>query len=302
MNTILGQGKYSDADLLYIGSSACPGCGSAIGLRQILKALENKVMMIIVGSCSTGYTGSFPYTVFKIPALHSPMAGGPGIGSGLKVALERKGNADVTVLVWAGDGASCDIGLAALSGAAERNEDILYVCYDNEAYMNTGGQRSSATPWGAVTQSTPKENFESRFKKDITEIMASHRIPYAANATVAYPEDLIRKIKKAKTIRGTKFIHLLAPCVTGWRYSSQYTIQLSRLAVDCKVFPIYEVEDGVRYTINIFPKETGIREYLRLQERFKHLNEEQIEFMQKHLDEEWRILRKKIEYSYSLSG
>jgi len=300
MNMALKKERYSKTELLFVSNAACPGCASVLGLRQILKALEYNVMMIVGAGCVGGYTGSYPYTILKIPALHSSMAGGPSIGAGLKAALDAKGNVDTTVFVWAGDGCTCDIGLAALSGAAERNEDILYVCYDNEAYMNTGGQRSSATPWGATTQSTPKENFESKFKKDITEIMASHRIPYAANVSVAYPEDLILKIKKAKSIRGTKFIHLLCPCVTGWSYPSQYTIKLARLAVECKIFPIYEVENGVKYTINIHPKGTDIREYLKLQGRFKHLSKEQIEFLQNHVEEEWRLLGKKVEWSHSL--
>jgi len=173
----------------------------------------------------------------------------------------------------------------------ERNDDFIYACYDNEAYMNTGIQRSSATPWGAWTTTTPVRHPKDRPKKDIVAIMAAHRIPYAATATVAYPEDLVRKFQKAKEIRGAKFIHMLSPCPPGWKMEPAYSIRISRLAVQSKVFPLYEVENGEKYTINVWPKrEAPVREYLKLQGRFSHLTEEDIEFIQKNVDREWERL------------
>jgi pyruvate/2-oxoacid:ferredoxin oxidoreductase beta subunit len=197
------------------------------------------------------------------------------------------------VAVWAGDGGTFDIGLQSLSGAAERNEDFLYICNDNEGYMNTGTQRSSATPQLAWTTTTPVILPKENPKKDIVAIMADHQIPYAATATIAYPEDFLRKVEKAKKIRGTRFIHLLSPCPPGWRIPSELSIKISRLAVRSRVFPLYEIENGRSYTIQEESRVVPVKEYLKLQGRFSHLTEQDIKETQKRVDDAWeRLLRK----------
>ncbi|MBM3297734.1 MAG: pyruvate synthase subunit beta, partial [Candidatus Aminicenantes bacterium] len=199
------------------------------------------------------------------------------------------GDRETTVVGWAGDGGTFDIGLQALSGAAERNEDILYVCYDNEAYMNTGIQRSSATPYGAWTTTTPVKHFKSRPKKDIDAIMAAHRIPYQATASVAYPEDLVKKVKKAKDIKGTRFLHIYAPCPAGWKSRPEDTVKLAKLAVQTGLFPLYEMEYGEKCSLSIKVKERKpVADYARLQGRFRHLKPEELKLMQEETDARWQ--------------
>ncbi len=194
-------------------------------------------------------------------------------------------------MVWAGDGGTFDIGLQALSGAAERNEDILYVCYDNEAYMNTGIQRSSATPWGAWTTTTPEAHPEASPKKDMLAIMAAHRIPYLATATIAYPLDLLEKVRKAKGVRGFRFLHVLSPCPPGWKYADDETIELAHLAVACRVFPLVEVEAGQRWRLTLDPSPPEpVTPYLRRQGRFRHLTEDQEAYIQREVDARWAAI------------
>jgi pyruvate/2-oxoacid:ferredoxin oxidoreductase beta subunit len=196
------------------------------------------------------------------------------------------------VVVWAGDGGTFDIGFQALSAAAERNENILYVCYDNEAYMNTGAQRSSATPLGAWTTTTPAATPKGRPKKDILAILAAHRIPYAATASVAFPEDLMAKVAKARKIQGTRFLHVLAPCPSGWKYEPDLTIQLARLAVETCVFPLLEIEAGARPRLNyVPPRPRPVAEYLAAQGRFGHLAPDALAAIQRAVEEEWADLQ-----------
>jgi pyruvate ferredoxin oxidoreductase beta subunit/2-oxoisovalerate ferredoxin oxidoreductase beta subunit len=212
------------------------------------------------------------------------------VASGIKAALLARGDTETTVVAWAGDGGTFDIGLQALSGAAERNEDILYVCYDNEAYMNTGIQRSSATPLGAWTTTTPGSHTKSHAKKDILAILAAHRIPYAASATLAYPEDLLAKVARARATRGMRFLHLLAPCPPGWKTEDGETIELSRLAVRSRVFPLLEVEDGVTWRLTVRPDPVPVAEYLARQGRFRHLGESEVRAIQEGVDARWAEL------------
>jgi len=198
------------------------------------------------------------------------------------------------LLHWPGleDGGTFDIGIQALSGAAEREDNIIYIVYDNEAYMNTGIQRSSATPHGAWTTTTPVKHYKRGPKKNIIEIMVAHHIPYWATANIAYPEDLIRKVKKVKEIKGTKFLHIHSPCPPGWKYPPNITIKVARLATETNAFPIYEVENGV-YKINKKRKNPKpVSEYLKLQGRFRHLTEEEIEYIQGEVNKNWRRLLK----------
>ncbi len=284
------RGTMPSRELLLPGHVACPGCGAALAMRYVLKALGERTIVVLPACCWTIIAGAFPYSALKVPVFHTAFETAASAASGVRAALEVTGQEDVTVLAWAGDGGTFDIGLQALSGAAERNDDILYVCYDNEAYMNTGIQRSSATPLKAWTTTTPEKHPKDEPKKDMMAIMAAHRIPYAATASPAYPEDLVRKVKRAKATRGTKFIHIICPCPPGWKASSELSVKLARLAVQTKVFPLYEVEDGVKYTINLEPEGLPVKEYLRLQGRFRHLTEEDIELIQRTVDLEWERL------------
>jgi pyruvate/2-oxoacid:ferredoxin oxidoreductase beta subunit len=201
------------------------------------------------------------------------------------------------VLAWAGDGGTFDIGLQALSGAAERNEDIIYVCYDNEAYMNTGVQRSSATPPGAWTTTTPSAQPETQDKKDIMGILAAHRIPYAATAAIAYPEDLMNKVRKARDTRGMRFLHIFCPCPTGWRTAPDMTVELARGAVQSKVFPIYEVENGETWRLTMEPEGRPVADYIKSQGRFAHVDDAAIAQYQAATDHRWEQLMKRIQMS-----
>ena len=280
-------------EILGHGHLACAGCGAAVAMRLTLKALGEKTVMVFPASCWSIVPGSWPYSSYRITAVHAGFVTGAATASGVRAALDVRGDDETLVAVWAGDGGTFDIGLQALSGAAERNEDLLYICNDNEGYMNTGTQRSSATPLFAWTTTTPVMQPKENPKKDIMAIMADHHIPYAATATIAYPEDLIRKLEKAKGIRGTRFIHLFSPCPPGWKMPSEQTIKISRLAVRSRIFPLYEIENGRNYTIQEEHRVVPVKEYLKLQGRFSHLTEKDIEITQRNVDDTWeRLLRR----------
>jgi pyruvate/2-oxoacid:ferredoxin oxidoreductase beta subunit len=279
-----------EEEFLSSGHFACPGCGETLAFRHVLKALGRKVAVITTAGCGSVVDGYWPLSASKVPFFHCSFGTAAATAAGLKAGLEMIGDRTTTVLAWAGDGGTFDIGFQSLSGAAERNEDILYCCYDNEAYMNTGIQRSSATPKGSWTTTTPAQNLKEEPKKDIDAILAAHRIPYLATASLAFPEDLARKVKKAKRIKGTRFIHILIPCPPGWRFASDLTIRLARLAVVSRAFPLYEVEDGKRYQLSPMPEKGPVKEYIRLQGRFSHLSEKQMEAIQKEIDTKWEEL------------
>lgn len=284
---------YPDGELMNSGHVGCPGCGATIAMKLALRAFGEKTIMVIPASCWAIMAGNFPQSALKVPILHTGFATTAAAASGLRAALDLRGDVETTVVGWAGDGGTFDIGFQALSSAAERGEDFIYVCYDNEAYMNTGVQRSSSTPWGARTMTTPGDKWKRREKKNIVEIMAAHRIPYAATASMAYPGDLEKKIKKALSIRsGLRFIHLYSSCPTGWGFAPENSVRVARMAVQSKAFPLYEVEEGLRYRIN----ESGdkpVRDYLLSQSRFRHLSEGDIESIQERVDAEWdRLVRK----------
>lgn len=279
---------------MYSGHPACQGCGVSLGLRFVSKVFEGKAFLIVVASCSTTIAGVYPTSSMKIPTLHTAFATGGAAASGLSAALEMKGRSDYPVVVWAGDGGTFDIGLQSLSGAVERNDSFLFLCCDNEAYMNTGTQRSGSTPYCAVTMTTPEGSPERRFKKDIMAIMAAHRIPYAATATVAYPDDMMEKVRKALTIKGSRFIHILTPCPSGWKYSSDLTVKISRLAVETKIFPLYEVRNGEDYRVTFQPAHTkDVREYLSTQGRYSSISEEDVGVVRDDVEKRWDQLLKK---------
>jgi len=443
-----------EEELMTPGHKGCQGCGGTIAMRAALKALGKDTMLVVPACCWTVLEGEFPYTCLRVPLLHTAFETAASASSGVRAALKARGKDDVTVMAWAGDGGTFDIGIQALSGAVERNEDFIYVCYDNEGYMNclsgsslimtkqglkkiievttedevyafdqkthqpvlkkctgvfdngirdvfelqalhhsikatgnhpflilkkngsgrknelawkkleelkigdeivvqkglekedkekhpdqykyqnslneyfgmekikniaysgkeqtfdlrvegehnfisdgivvhnTGVQRSSSTPYGATTTTTPIDHFEASHKKNMVEIMVAHNIPYTATASIAYLEDFVRKMQKAKSIKGAKFIHILTPCPSGWRFSTSETIKMGRMAVETNMFPLYEVENG-KYTINRRPSKKPVKEYLALQGRFRHLSDDLVAEIQAYVDENWEKLLKK---------
>jgi len=285
--------ETADREYMHSGHVACPGCGATIAMRFFLKAMGEKTVLVLPACCWSIIAGPYPQSSLKIPVIHSAFETGGATASGVRAALDIMGDTETTVVAWAGDGGTFDIGFQALSGAVERNEDFLYVCYDNEAYMNTGIQRSSSTPYGAWTTTTPGREWKKMRKKNIVEALVAHRIPYAATANIAFPEDLQRKAEKAKGIRGSRFLHVYASCPTGWRIPSEMSVKIARMAVQTNIFPLYEVEEGLRYTINYKPRGYLVREYFRLQGRFQHLAERDLDEIQKMVDEDWGLLLKK---------
>jgi pyruvate/2-oxoacid:ferredoxin oxidoreductase beta subunit len=281
-------------ELLFSGHIGCPGCGASLAMRYALQALGKKTMVVIPACCWSTVAGFFPSSSLKVPILHTAFEAAAVTASGVKKGLVAQGIEDIQVMAWAGDGGTFDIGLQALSGCAERNDDIIYVCYDNEAYMNTGIQRSSATPFMSWTTTTPNPAFKDTPKKDIMEIMAAHRIPYAATASPAFPEDFLEKMRKARGIRGLRFIHILSSCPPGWKFPSEFSVKIARLAVETKIFPLYEIENGRKYTLTVQPKGLPVTEYLRMQGRFGHLDAKAIQAIQANVDEEWGILLARI--------
>jgi len=275
-------------DLMRSGHSACPGCGQAISMRLVLRAIGAKAIVVTVPSCVSVIAGPFPNAAINVPMYHAAFEVAAASAAGISNALKTQGRQDIPVLAFAGDGGTFDIGLQSLSGAADRNEDFIYVCYDNEGYMNTGIQVSSATPTHTWTGTTPTGN--TRRKKQIMEIMAAHRIPYAATASIGFPEDMMQKVQKARDIRGTRFIHLLSPCNTGWKIAEDMSPRVSTLAVETNVFPLYEIIDGLEYRITYNSKGLPVEDYLSVQGRYKHLKPEQIKSIQSETDRAWQDL------------
>ena len=277
------------------GNPACQGCATLLSLRHILKALGRKTILIVPASCTSIISGVGDKSTFGIPLLHVAFAGAPAAASGVSRALQRLGREDINVVVWAGDGATFDIGFGGLSGAAERNENILYICNDNEAYMNTGIQKSGATPFGAWTTTTVTG--KKGLKKDLFSIMMDHRVPYVATASPAYPMDLARKVKKALSIKGFKLIHILDPCPPGWRHDFNMTIEIAKRSVLSGTWILMEAEYG---KIRLNPPSSGmlekrrisVKDYLTLQGRFRHLTEEDIQRIQDIVDAYWENLKR----------
>lgn len=254
--------------LLRPGNTNCGGCGMSVGLTLLGRVLaENgeKCMLVIPACCGIVTAGGFPTTSYGVPVVASTFAAAPAFATGLAAVRDLNGE-EGQVICWAGDGGTYDIGIATLSAAAERDENLIYVCYDNEIYGNTGGQRSSATPAGARTTTTPVGKREG--KKDIVSIMAAHGVPYAATLSIAHPEDFARKLRTALGLTGLRFLLIHSPCPTGWKSEPAESVALVRLAVASGLFPLYEVWDGRSYRINVEPDWTDPAEYYRRQRRF----------------------------------
>jgi pyruvate ferredoxin oxidoreductase beta subunit/2-oxoisovalerate ferredoxin oxidoreductase beta subunit len=279
-----------EAEFVDPGTLGCQGCGGTLSMRLVLKEVGDDAVVVLPACCWSIIDGPWPLHALQLPVFHTAFETAAVVAAGVKAAKRRQGK-DTTVIAWAGDGGTFDIGLQALSGAAERNEDILYICYDNEAYMNTGIQRSSSTPEGTWTTTTPDEHPEPHPKKDIMGILAAHHIPYAATATAAYPDDLARKVQTALAMRGgMRFLHLLSACPPGWKMPADQAIEAMRRAVQSRVFPLYEVRDGREYRITLDPDPVlPIAEYLALQGRFAPIrgDEARLAVLQRGVDQRW---------------
>jgi pyruvate/2-oxoacid:ferredoxin oxidoreductase beta subunit len=281
---------FHDRDNLYPGHRACSGCGEALALKLVLQAAGKKAIAVVVPSCLGIILGPCPYSTFKIPVFHAAFETAASSAAGISNALLAKGDEETLVIALAGDGGTTDIGFQALSGAADRNENIIYCCFDNEAYMNTGIQVSSSTPQWAWTVTTPQG--KTRGKKNMVEIMGVHKIPYSASASACFPDDLRRKIMEAKELKGMKYIHILSPCPPGWRYEEKLTPNIGRLAVETKFYPLYEIRNGKEYRITHLPKNLPVEDYLLAQGRFKHLTQKDLEIIQKEVDTNWDKLKR----------
>jgi len=285
--------NMTEKEYLLQGNRTCPGCALSLAYRHILKALDGRVIVTVPASCLTVLHGMYPVTSVTVPCVNTPFATTAASATGLVAGLKALGKEGLTVLAIAGDGGTHDIGIQALSAAAERQTDFLYICYDNEGYMNTGNQRSGSTPLGAISGTTPILGKQQN-QKDMTAIMEAHDIPYVATANASYPLDLYEKVKKAKTIRGTRFIHVFTPCSPGWSFPFSDTIKIGKLAVETGWVILYEVEGGIfRLTSasesiarkgNLKP----LREYLMEQGRFKNITEEQINELQDWVNTRWK--------------
>ncbi len=283
--------KITNIEYMNQGHLGCPGCGATLSMRHALKVLGENTVIIMPASCWSIIAGGIPMTALQLPLMHVPFAVAAACATGVSRGYEYKGIDDINVVVWAGDGGTFDIGLQALSGAAERKENFIYVCYDNEAYMNTGIQRSSATPEGAWTTTTPvgKElNFE---KKDIFSIVAAHNPEYVATASIAYPEDFYKKFEKAKSMKGFRFIHLFSSCVPGWKIDSSDTLKVMRKGIEAGIFVLMEREYDSEIKVTYKPSQVlPLEEYFKIQGRYKNLKKDEIKVIQERLNKKLKKL------------
>jgi len=298
-----GKKLVTTKEFLAEGHNFCTGCGEALAIRLAMKALGENVVMAMATGCDEVCTTPLPYTSWRVPWLHTLFENAAaeisGVEAGLKILVKkgRMPERDIVCVAMGGDGATSDIGMQALSGAFERGHDFIYICLDNEAYMNTGIQRSSATPYGASTTTAPAGKFsigQITRKKNMVAIAAAHGIPYVATACPSYRFDLMKKVKKGAESKGPAYVHILSPCPTGWRYSGNLTIDIGQLAVQTGIFPLYEIEGG-RYRLDADPPELKpVGEYLKLQGRYRHLTDEQIESIQQMVNDDYAKLKEKV--------
>ena len=273
------QASMDRSNAITSGHRACQGCGEALGARYALdaamRAAGGKLVAVNATGCLEVFTTPYPETSWQIPWLHSLFGNAPAVAAGVAAGLRRRGLADVKVVAQGGDGGTVDIGFGCLSGMFERNDDLLYICYDNEAYMNTGVQRSSATPPAARTATTPAVGDAPGnifgTGKNLPQIAMAHNIPYVATASVADLHDLEAKVTKAMGISGARYIHIMVPCPLGWGSAAADTIKVARLAVESGLFPLFEAEHGAVVSIGKIRRRVPVEDYLRLQRRFAHL-------------------------------
>jgi len=285
---------------LVFGHRACQGCGEVLALRMVAKAIGSPMVIVSATGCMEIISSPYPQTAWAVPWIHVAFENAAAVASGVEVGLKtlmakgRIPEKKITVVAFAGDGGTADIGLQSLSGALERGHDFVYVCLDNEAYMNTGIQRSSSTPFGAMTTTSPAGKItagQTTWKKNLPAIAAAHNIPYVATASPAYYLDLMNKAKKAAMIKGPAYLHVYSPCPTGWRHGTDLAIEVSRLVVETNIFPLYEVMEG-KYLVRKNTKPKPVEEYLKQQRRFSHLTPDLIQIIQKRVDAEYERLLK----------
>ena len=297
VNNMIRIEQANQEPMLCSGHAACPGCIDALTVRHILTAMGPNTMAVIPPSCMAIIAGAQPYSSLRIPVYQPTLESSAAAATGLRRALDVQGKQGTQVIVLAGDGGTYDIGFQCLSSAAERNEDFIYFCLDNEGYMNTGAQKSSSTPHFARTGSTPAG--KTSRKKNLTEIMAAHRVPYVATASVGHLPDLLRKVEKAKKMQGTRIITLLIPCMDGWGVADDAGLTTARYAVESGTFPLYEVEDGHHYTLNHTSKTRPVADYLALQRRYRNMASADIETLQAEIDDGWATLQQRAAASQS---
>lgn len=280
-----------DDELIHPGNRACAGCGLSIIYRIGLKAIGRDTILVVPPSCLTVMQGLYPIAATQLPCLNVTFASTAAAATGVVAALKAQGRENTKVVAWAGDGGTSDIGIQALSGACERGEDFLYICYDNEAYMNTGVQRSGTTPQGVLTTTTPVIG-KLQKSKNVPAIMAAHGLNYIATASASYPLDLYDKIKKAMGMPGTKYMHVHTPCPSGWGFDPRYSVKIGKLAVETGIFDLYEIENGEFRLTGPSKKLTPsklkpVTEYFDTQSRFRALKEDQIASIQAGIHEKW---------------
>ena len=282
------------SDLFASGHKACAGCGPALTLQAILRATGANVLVASSTGCMEVVSTQYPQSAWKVPWIHSLFENAAAVASGIEVALKTLGRSEEgKVVVIAGDGGTVDIGVQAISGMFERGHDVCYICYDNEAYMNTGNQRSGSTPFDASTTTSPfgKKSFgNDRPKKNMPAIAAAHGIPYVSTTSIGYPRDLTKKVQKGVSVSGPAYLQIHAPCNIGWGFDSAKTIEIARLAVETGLWMMYEIEDGELTSVMKAPKRKPVEEYLRLQKRFAHLfkmpgGDAQIKIIQDYADQ-----------------
>ncbi|MFX1453414.1 MAG: thiamine pyrophosphate-dependent enzyme [Promethearchaeota archaeon] len=293
---------FPEEEYIYPGTRACSGCALSLAYRHALKALHlnaGEIIVTVPASCCTVLHGMYPVTSVKFPMLNCAFETTAATASGIKAALKAQGKEDIIVVGWAGDGGTADIGIQALSGAAERETDFIYVCYDNEAYQNTGMQRSSSTPYKGYTTTTPIGKMEQ--KKNVPAIMAAHNIPYVATANPSYPFDLFNKFKKAKEMKGaTRYIHIISPCPPGWGFHTKDLIKIGKLATETGFFTLYEIINGNFQLTGVSKliaegrkKRKPVKEYIKAQRRFRFLTDQDIDSIQKIIDTEYKSYSEK---------
>jgi len=295
-NNVAVNAKTIHEEEFFYGHKACAGCGGSIAVRLALKVIGPRVFTVIPANCMSAVSFLYPVMPFSVNALGASFPATGAILSGIEAAAKSQGLEDYYIVGFAGDGGTADIGLQALSGAIDRNDRVIYICYDNEAYMNTGVQESSLTPFGAKTTTSPAgQNRPGTItrKKNMFEIVAAHHIGYAATASVGYPQDYMNKIAKAKQHPGISYIHVMAPCPTGWSTPPDLTVALGKAAVDCGLWYLAEYQEG-NFKLNKDPKEFGsLEKYLLQQGRFKHLTTEHIGEIEQQRDAMWQKIRTK---------
>lgn len=286
-----------DKQEYFYGHKGCGGCGGSLAVRLALKALGKNTFVVVPAGCMSAVGFVYPQLAFGVNALISPFASTGAMLSGVAVGAKALGLKDVNVVGFAGDGGTADIGLQALSGAIDRDDNIIYICYDNEAYMNTGVQQSSLTPYGSSTTTSPagqKIHGSTNVKKDMFDIVAAHKIKYAATASIGNIDDYINKVKKASKVKGASYIHVAAPCPTGWGIDSSETVAIAREAIECGLWYLAEYENGEYYLNEKVQNFSSIKNYLRKQRRFKHLTDKEIEIIEAQRNKKWIELKKRL--------